>query len=742
VRALIRASITGTAAALVGALVMLSPFGSALEERFGLGWLFWTRGPLEPPADVAVVSLGSDSAERLGLPARLREWPRGVYADLIERLVEVDSALIVFDLRLDEARDAEDDAALAQAIADAGRVVLFEYLERRHRPMPDGRDGVAGVFTTEQRHPPLAEFEQAAVGLGSFPLPKVPARVSQFWAFVAGGGPTLPIVALQCYAATVDEDWRALLRQAGLPDADGLPSDLAGLGDAGSLSRYMIALRKAFRADPELAQKMSAQLATTAHEAGRRRLLAALLDAYEGPDSRYLNFYGSAGRVPTVPLHAVLDQGRGAGSARPVQLAGRVVFVGQSDLLNPHNDGFITAFSRDDGVDLSGVEIAATAFANLLEGRLIEPVAPVLALALLAAFGLAVGAIGGALHGPIAVPASLVLAGSSYAGAQFAFAQHDLWLPVVTPLLVQLPLGLLLGLLLQYRDAHRARINISRGLHYYLPHRVASGFAETALDPAALRERVFAACMLTDASRFTTLAEAMTPEELSAFLNQYFSILFGVVERRGGLVTDVVGDGTTSVWSAATASRECRRQACLAALDIDRAVTAFNRRSRPPGLPTRIGLNVGEVILGNVGGSGRFAYSVVGDCVNTAARLESLNKQLGTRIIAASEVIEGLDEIVSRPLGRFQLCGRGGAVQVVELVGTAAEVERAGPIPEFAAALAAFEQGRWHEAGSRFDRVLASDPSDGPARFYHSRCERYLTGAPPQVAGVIQLEHK
>jgi adenylate cyclase len=487
---------------------------------------------------------------------------------------------------------------------------------------------------------------------------------------------------------------------------------------------------------------MAAQLAATTADTGRRRLLAALLDAYQGPDSRYLNFYGAAGRVPTISLHAVLDQDAGLALAQPVKLAERVVLVGQSDLLNLHDDGFITAFSRADGIDLSGVEIAATALANWLDGALLEPAATGLTLALLVVFGLALGVAGGGFPAPIAVPVSLLLAGSSYAVAQTVFAEHHLWLPIVTPLLVQLPLGLFVGLLLQYRDAHRARTNISRAMHYYLPHSVASGFAEAPVDPAALKERVYAACMLTDASRFTTVAEAMTPEELSAFLNQYFSILFGIVERRGGLVTDVVGDGTTSVWAAATASRDCRLQACLAALDIDRAVAAFNRRSPPPGLPTRIGLNAGEVILGNVGGSGHFAYSVVGDCVNTASRLESLNKQLGTRIIAAREVIDDLDEIVTRPLGRFQLCGKGEAMPLVEVVGTASDAQHAGPAAEFAAALAAFEQGRWREAGRCFATVLASDPSDGPARFYHSRCERYLTGAPPPVGGVIQLKRK
>jgi adenylate cyclase len=160
--------------------------------------------------------------------------------------------------------------------------------------------------------------------------------------------------------------------------------------------------------------------------------------------------------------------------------------------------------------------------------------------------------------------------------------------------------------LLQYRDAHRAKVNISRGMRYYLPARVARGFAEAALDPAGLKERVFAVCMVTDASRFTTLAETMEPGELSEFLDGYFAILFGVVDRYGGMVTDVVGDGMTAVWTAPQPDRGCRLRACLAAVELDRAVSAFNRQHHPRSLPTRIGLNAGDAIVGNVGGSGRF----------------------------------------------------------------------------------------------------------------------------------------
>jgi adenylate cyclase len=740
VRALIRASLTGAGVALLGILVMLSPFGLVLEERFGLSWLFWTRGSLDAPTDVAVVSLDRQSAEELGLPARPRDWPRRVFARLIDRLVELDASVVVLDLIFERPRAADDDAALAAAIGAAKCVVLFDYLDRTVRPIGDGSGADAGMISREQLQPPLPGFADAAAGSGPFPLPKVPTQVSQFWAFGPSLDhyPTLPVVALQRYALDVYSRWRELLFHARMKDAETLPPDRRLLDGAAPLNQLIVETRGAFVADPGLAERASTLLDRTALPAADERLLRALITLYSGSDSHYLNFYGPPGAVLSIPLSRVL---RG-GETEADKLAGRVVFVGLSDLNNPHEDNFPTVFSRSDGVEIAGVEIAATAFANLLGNNLIEPAELWRGLVWLGLFGFAIGLIARRLPAALAIPAALVLAALSFVGAEVAFMRNHLWLPVAMPLLIQLPLGMFTGLLLQYREAQRARANLSRGMHYYLPHKVAHGFAEAALDPAGVKERVFAACMVTDASRFTTLAEDMAPEELSVFLDEYLAILFGVVERHGGLVTDVVGDGTTSVWTAAQPDRECRLRACLAALEIDRAVGAFNQQHDPRRLPTRIGLNVGNVVVGNVGGSGRFVYSVVGDCPNTAARLESLNKQLSTRIIAARAVIEGLDEIVSRPLGRFQLLGRGETLPVVEIVGLA-DARLAEPVPDFAAALEEFEHGRWADAVRSFDTILAARPMDGPASFYRKYCEQYLNGTlVPPAHGAIRLDHK
>jgi adenylate cyclase len=738
----VRAGLIGLVVAGLGVSLVLSPWGAELEERVGLAALFRVRGPIAPPAGVAVVSLDRDSAERLGLPDEIRDWPRSILARLIDRLVDAGASVIVFDLILSSPHDPAEDRAFARAVANARRVVLFEYLDAVRRPLAAAGASAPQWLMAERVVAPLPAFAEAAADLAPFPLPKVPSRVSQFWTFqqVAGERPTLPVVALQQHARTVYGQWSALLNEQVAEGPGAWPDDPAEVADARQWRRLMVDLRRAFRADPALAGRLAGRLQATAPAAPARRLLDALIDAYGGEDSRYLNFYGPAGRVPTVMLHDML--GEEAASRALPDLSGKVVFVGRSELVSHLGDDFSTVFSKPDGVDLSGVEIAATAFANLLDGRALVPAGLGAKLALPGAFGLAIGLIAGLVPGVAAVALCLALAAAYYTGAQLAFARADLWLPVVIPLLVQLPLGLFAGLMVQYRDAQRARAHISRGIRYYLPDTIAAGLAETPFDPSARSERVYATCMVSDVEGFTSLAETMTPEALKPFLDSYLEIVIGAVERLGGSVTDIVGDGTTCVWRSATPERGGRARACAAALEIGRAVAAFNRRHGPPGLPTRIGLHAGWVVVGNVGGAGHFAFSVLGDTVNTAARIEQLNKQLGTYLLATDAVTADLEEFSLRPLGRFQLFGKTEVLRLSEVRGIATDPDDARLLASFAGALACFEQERWKDAARGFEIVLDDHPRDGPARFYLDRCRLYLADAALPAEPVVRLARK
>jgi adenylate cyclase len=738
-----RAWTIGPGTAVLGMLLAGTPVGLGLDERFGLGWLFLMRGPIAPPEEVVVVSLDAQSARRLGLPERVEDWPRTVHARLIERLVEAGASVIAFDVFFQDARDGAQDRIFADAIAAAGQVVLFDEL-RRQRGLVDGSGSMAAMFETERVVHPLPILAEAAAGHGPFPLPREPRRVDQFWTFVTTAEvpvPTLPMIALQRHAMATFPQWLELLREGGVAWIGERSEMPQGLRSGAELSRLMARLRGEFLEDPRLAERLRDRLGGSGWELRAKALLAALIDAYHSPDSRYLNFYGGAGRIRTVSSHQVLTADP---ASPPLDLAGRVVFVGLSEPLNVESpDKFMTVFGGSDGIDINGVEIAATAFANLLGRRTLTPAGPLPILLLVGAFGLAVGMTAASWPALVAIPASLALAALYYAGAQHAFSAHALWLPVAVPILIQLPLGLFGGLLAQYREARRARSNISRAMRYYLPEKVATGLAEAPLDPGKLTERVYAACMVTDAERFTSVAEDMSPEEVSGFLNEYFEILFGIVERHGGIVTDVVGDGMTSVWTAAQPEPGCRLRACLAALEIDRAVGEFNRRSDGRRLPTRIGLHAGQAMVGNVGGSGRFAYSVMGDSVNTAARIESLNKQLGTHLLATETMAGDLSEVVVRPLGRFQLVGKREALPMLEIVGRRGEACDQRLLAEFAAALGAFQRQDWARTGELLEQILLRSPWDGPSRFYLEECRGYARGAaPPVEPGLISLKRK
>ena len=170
-------------------------------------------------------------------------------------------------------------------------------------------------------------------------------------------------------------------------------------------------------------------------------------------------------------------------------------------------------------------------------------------------------------------------------------------------------------------------------------------------------------------------------------------------------------------------------------MEIRDAVARFNERHTTP-LRTRIGLHVGQVALGPVGRE----YHVVGDVPNSASRIEGLNKQLGTTILASGELVRDLRGFCLRPLGRFVLPGRTEPLDVVEILGREGVVD--GSLRElgrrFSEALAAFEAGDVARAATLFHAIARDYPSDGPARYYHRLCSdvRMSAGAAGAPAAI------
>jgi adenylate cyclase len=736
-----RSLIVGTAIGLCGALLILSPLGTAFEEEVGLAWLFDVRGPIAAPPEVAVVAINGTTGSELGLSKLPRDWPRTVHAALIKSLTERRAAVNVFDIDFSRVKSGYEDSMLALAIAAADRIVLFERLAGRREPL-QGADGkVDGWTWVEEKLSPSPLLAHAATALAPFALPKLGQAAIQFWTFKPSLGdlPTTVSVALQLYALPVYERWRQLLEAAGAQGLDQLPASATAIRKPPEVRRVMGILRQTFLADPGLAERMRAHLDREATAGGDAAvpLMRALVALYAGARDRYINFYGPPGTITTVPYSKLVQQEPNEGFV-PIGLAAadgtpdlhdRVVFVGYSDLFEPDQpDRFYTVFTGSDGIDLSGVEIMATAFANLLTDRTLRPANGAISAGLLLIFGIFVGGLASCLPALWAIP--LTLAAATFCGwfNQMAFDTLEIWLPVATPFLVQLPLALLLGLMSQYLLGRRRQQQMSQAMSYYLPAHVLKDMTEGTIDPGSVDKVVSGVCFATDMSGFSTLAEQRTPAELATFMNAYFDALASALKRHGVDVTEFHADTIMCVWLTEQRAAAKRRDAVLAAIDAVAATEEFARTQGGIDLNPRIGMQDGSFYLGHTGGGGRMSYSILGDPANTAARLESLNKHLGTHILAAASVLRGLDEVLIRPLGSFQLKGRAEATPIAEVLalGAHATPEQFRLCERFSEALSAFEAHQWQAAHDLFDAILVDRPDDGPARFFATRCQQII----------------
>jgi adenylate cyclase len=317
---------------------------------------------------------------------------------------------------------------------------------------------------------------------------------------------------------------------------------------------------------------------------------------------------------------------------------------------------------------------------------------------------------------------------------------------VAIPILAQLPLALLVGLMGHYMLERRKELQLSRAISLYVPREVIRDLTEGGVTPDSVNKVVYATCLATDMSGFSTIAENKSPKELATFMNAYFDALSRSLKRHGVDVTEFHADTIMCAWTAPVPNASVRRNAALAGLDVIQAIRDFSEQHGSLGLRPRIGLQDGSVYLGHTGGGGRLAYSILGDPANTAARLESFNKQLGTHVLAARTVVQDLDRLLLlRPLGTFQFVGRADATPVMEILArrAAASQNHVQLCERFTEALEAFRAQRWIEAATLFEGIIERFSGDGPSLFYLSYCRRYTANGPDDGdPAIIRLDAK
>jgi adenylate cyclase len=686
----------GLVVGLLGILISLLPGTSEWEESIGLGLLFKLRGQLPPPEDVAIVSINGETAGQLGLGEEIPDWPRSTHADLIDNLSRAGASVIAMDIFFKKPSSDEMDLRLTESISKAQNVLLVAYLQQQS--VDSGQE----TLHIERLLPPLKRFREKAAGIAPFVLPKVPVRVSRFWTFNGNDKlPSLPVAALRQWVDPQGNQLRQLLTQAGETN----------------LQVNSQTLYKQLRTDRGLGEALLVNLESSPPKKLNQKQiehLKSLVTLYAGAERPYLNFYGPPGSIKTYPYQTLLSDA----SPALQEFQNKVIFIGYAGDYQPQQkDGFYTIFSQPSGLDLSGVEIAATAFANLLNRETISPLPPGGLALFLLAYGFCITLLFRFLPGLSGLLAGLCFATLHLLFAYTIFVQYQLWMPWFIPLALQLPLALILYLTWHYRQMQISREKLRELFGYYLPNDVIDRLARDQEEAFQQRDIAFGVCLASDAQQYTKLAETLEPEQLQTFLNRYYEVLFVPVRSRGGVVSDVVGDAMLAIWPSATRDLTLAQKACEAALDINLALEHANFE---PKLPTRIGLHAGKLVMGHVGAIDHFEYRAVGDMVNTASRIENLNKLLGTSILASGDLIKDLKGIVLRELGEFSVPGRQQPITLYEVAASEVTVtpEMRSLHTAFSQALSDWRQGERKMACEKFEAILHKYPDDGPSAYY------------------------
>jgi adenylate cyclase len=592
---------------------MRSLEGYTLDLRFRL------RGPRAPGDDVALVLIDDRSIAELG------RWPwnRTLFANAVDRAKAAGARVIVFDLLfserdttlppevLEKVRGAavnsplawtdverarlDADGYFAEAIARAGNVLVPFTLSSEDSQ-------TSGMWE------PVRASAYRTIHRGKIPEPELP---------LAAQGMRAPVPEIARRAAALGHV-NVLLAADG---AERFAYPVARVGEAYYPSLAVQAARVYLGYAPEEVRL----------EFGRGLRLGAR-DIPTDPAMRtVVNYYGPEG---TFPAQSFTDLVRGRVS--PATLRGRIVLIGADAA------GISDRFSSPFSPTLNGAERIATVIENLLHDDVVvrRPILWAIDLGIAVAGVLLLALVAHSLSAYALVGAALALLALVFAGDYLALVHAGVWLDFTLPATVLVLTYAAIAIahyLHQVRLERTIRRAFGRYLHPQLVHSlIATGFES---QPGAR----IATILFTDVAGFTAMAERMTPEQVVRVLNEYFTAITAPIESHGGMITQYQGDALLAVFNVPFENSQHAANAVRAALEI---LATVRRRTFGDGvrLHTRIGINTGEVVAGSVGSESHVTYTVHGDAVNLAARLEALNKEHGTSLLLSESTVKQLDD--------------------------------------------------------------------------------------------------
>jgi adenylate cyclase len=254
--------------------------------------------------------------------------------------------------------------------------------------------------------------------------------------------------------------------------------------------------------------------------------------------------------------------------------------------------------------------------------------------------------------------------------------------------------------------------------------------------------------MFSDIRDFTHLSEGLTPDELVRLLNEYLGDMTDILFRRWGTLDKYIGDALMGFWGSPFPQEDHAIRGCACALDMRLRLQELNAKWQAEGrksLAIGIGLNTGVMNVGNMGSSKRFAWTVMGDNVNLASRLEGITKLYHVQCVVSEATYQSAkDHYVFREIDRITVKGKDHPVTIYELLDWSRnEANHTELIVRFSEALTAYRRQQWEDAIDLFNKILAMFPEDGPSRTFIERSRQYLEHPPaPEWDGVYAMTTK
>ena len=592
--ATIRFIIGCTVTALFCLLLVKNPLPLELTEAKLYDFRFHARGVVATPDTVVIAAIDEKSLARFGR----WPWSREVLARLVDKLARADAAVIAFDVIFPESE--KNDAVLGRAIGNAGNVIL---------PV---------AFDLEAKAAPLFE-----AGLEQSALLNIedPELYRSYPPIMSGGVPTLPVGPLR-------ESAMSLAHVSMLPD----PLD-------GTLRWEALLIGYGNKLYPSLGLRSAAFFRGIAPEQLKVRATRSIgLGNAVIPTDRWgrmpINYYGPGRTLRHISIADILD-----GKVGPKELGNRVVFIGAT--ATGLFDLRVTPFTAV----MPGVEKQATVAASILDNRFLAKATPRQDLGLLLITGVVMALALSRLRLVWGALATLATALCIGAGGIILFDHAGLWVNLACPL------GNVICMFVSvtawnytFEERHARKIRAM-----FSSYVTAAIVNELIKNPDLARlggEKREITVLFSDVRGFTGFSEQHEPEEVVALLNEYLGAMTDVVLKWGGTLDKFIGDAIMVFWNAPLLSEDHAERALACAIDMQARLLQLHGkwdREGKPKLSCGIGINTGQVIVGNIGAEGKkMDYTVIGDHVNVASRVESLTRSFDADILVTEMTVAKL----------------------------------------------------------------------------------------------------